>query len=415
MNAPAPIQPETAKPVPFWERKIVWISLAVIILLGAGTYFFVYQQTSSPPILQGDTTGDALQSTTIKVDVAAQGSVNYIYLLRNNETKLLGTVPAREQSSVLLVSQFPDDTDNLYFVRRSGNSSTDSLIRITSDGKQTEILTFTTSIPGDTDIIALSPDRARIAYCGGGGPEVTNISDQTNTKYQAQNFCTIGSGSLWFSRDGSKLYSQKGFYEGPYGDYTQEELRQMQIKAHNGLYELDLATKLEKYLGLDVVSLTDIVKDIYLENEYKTLTVKNVAGITKDILTQNEYAKLPTIVTISIPGEKILDAKLTADGMGIYYLAYPDPTPNPSGDFKIGYYDIAQKKDHYPIITSRQQPTLIAPLDNKNLYYLVETDPSSQTSEKQLVKLSLDGTRTVIDSNLRSGELPGGYLLFVAP
>ena len=45
VNGPAPTQPEMVKSVAFWERKMVWISLAVFILLGAGGYYMVQQQT----------------------------------------------------------------------------------------------------------------------------------------------------------------------------------------------------------------------------------------------------------------------------------------------------------------------------------------------------------------------------------
>ena len=44
VNAPAPLQPETAKPVPFWKRKIVWIPvLAIIIFVGWGQYLLVQE------------------------------------------------------------------------------------------------------------------------------------------------------------------------------------------------------------------------------------------------------------------------------------------------------------------------------------------------------------------------------------
>ena len=48
VNPPAPIPPQEAVgPTPFFERKIVWISVVVIILLGVGGYFS-YNLQSSP-------------------------------------------------------------------------------------------------------------------------------------------------------------------------------------------------------------------------------------------------------------------------------------------------------------------------------------------------------------------------------
>src|SRR3989344_1768976 len=47
VNVPAPIQPESVKPISFFERKVVLVSVIVIILLGAGAYFVVHQSTNS--------------------------------------------------------------------------------------------------------------------------------------------------------------------------------------------------------------------------------------------------------------------------------------------------------------------------------------------------------------------------------
>src|SRR3989344_1198574 len=40
VNTPASIPPGVTKPIPFWKRRIVWVPLAVLILLG-GAYFFL--------------------------------------------------------------------------------------------------------------------------------------------------------------------------------------------------------------------------------------------------------------------------------------------------------------------------------------------------------------------------------------
>jgi hypothetical protein len=47
ISPPPPIQPEPIKSGSFFERKAVWVSVIVIILLGAGAYYIVQQQSLS--------------------------------------------------------------------------------------------------------------------------------------------------------------------------------------------------------------------------------------------------------------------------------------------------------------------------------------------------------------------------------
>lgn len=61
-NAPVPFQSEEAKSTPFWERKIIWIPLALIILLGAGVYLFTQQSTSKTDPQSGALTSEQVST-----------------------------------------------------------------------------------------------------------------------------------------------------------------------------------------------------------------------------------------------------------------------------------------------------------------------------------------------------------------
>jgi len=47
VKTPESVQTDVPKPVPFLDRKIIWIALAVIILLACGTYFVIRQSNDS--------------------------------------------------------------------------------------------------------------------------------------------------------------------------------------------------------------------------------------------------------------------------------------------------------------------------------------------------------------------------------
>jgi len=65
VNVPPPIQPEPVKSVSFFERKVVWISAVVIILLGAGAYYFLLQQPLSQTEPVSENVNTTSQDTTL--------------------------------------------------------------------------------------------------------------------------------------------------------------------------------------------------------------------------------------------------------------------------------------------------------------------------------------------------------------
>ena len=67
VNAPTPVQPDAAAVVPLWERKGIWIPLAVVLVLGVA-YFVVQNQSSTattdvaiPPKMNEDQIAERLQ------------------------------------------------------------------------------------------------------------------------------------------------------------------------------------------------------------------------------------------------------------------------------------------------------------------------------------------------------------------
>jgi len=70
VNAPTPVQPDAAAVVPLWERKGIWIPLAVVLVLGVA-YFVVQNQSSTattdvaiPPNVPGTPAPAAQEQTT---------------------------------------------------------------------------------------------------------------------------------------------------------------------------------------------------------------------------------------------------------------------------------------------------------------------------------------------------------------
>src|SRR3989344_5515214 len=83
VNPSPPIQPEPVKSVSFFEHKVVWISVIVIILLGAGAYYSVYQQ--HPSQTASDNLQNDLQNNTSNLPTSADVNVGVGYFYNNGK------------------------------------------------------------------------------------------------------------------------------------------------------------------------------------------------------------------------------------------------------------------------------------------------------------------------------------------
>lgn len=54
INAPPPVQPEASMATTFWQRKAVWVPLAVVLVFGGGAYYVAYQLSLSQAIVSAD-------------------------------------------------------------------------------------------------------------------------------------------------------------------------------------------------------------------------------------------------------------------------------------------------------------------------------------------------------------------------
>jgi len=125
VNAPAPVQPDTAPVVPLWERKGVWIPLAVAILLGGGVYFISQNAPSE--------TAPAAQEPTAEAELwVVTTTFNSVFLMYRSGFPPLSTpetlvsegryakvVPIRMQMPVGLIildSQVSSTDENIFFV-----------------------------------------------------------------------------------------------------------------------------------------------------------------------------------------------------------------------------------------------------------------------------------------------------------
>jgi len=431
-SAPAPIPPpEAAKSVSFWKRKIVLVPLVVILVLamadviGAQFYYRAYPEQSK------------VFEASPNISVADQVSTKYLYLLSDTGAKFLGTVPRTEQTwtagNTPRVWNAPifDDTNNLYYIATvqpdngtyPGSGAVDTtgwtnrLVRISSDGTLTDVTTFGNSSTQHDPGIVLSPDRTLMAYCIRGKTlEVMQLSNKETQQYNAS-VCNKA-GSMHFSRDGQQILGYVGYYEGPY-DYTgtAEEYRQMEIKDGVGFYQLDLNTSKEMYLGPDAIVLNNVSGGRELRRTEQKITVKDVSSAAKDVLTSDQYSNLPTIATLSIPDAKMWNAYLAADGQGVYYFVIPS---EPKNNYILGYYDIAQKKNYYPLITATdRQPILLPPVSKNGLHYLA-TDKSTALDSRgypldrqRLIHVSIEGSAEVVSEKLGNGY--SQYVIFIAP
>lgn len=362
---------------------------------------------------------------------------HYIYLITGEGVEFLGHVPDKEQTFGVMntmrsfTSPLFDDKNNLYYIAtvhpnegsnpQTGGLNTENwtnrLIQISPDGARTDVATFGTA--GSTGSLPnpfLSQDRTRLAYCLNEGKlEVLQLSTLEKRQFNSKG-CDIA-GSMHFSRDDKEILSYVGFYEGPYEfTGTAEDYRQLQLDSGVGHYRLSLETREETYLGPDRVVLKDVMQNRELRRDGKEVVIKNVSSVSGDLLTKEEYRALPTVATISVEDADVWGGHLTADGKGVWYMTHKRNLEDPV--FILGYYDIAENKNYYPLSTHKYQPVLLPPIDKNGLYYFADETIStnewgSVIRKHRIIHMSLDGSSEVVAEKI--GESTRQFVIYIAP
>lgn len=236
---------------------------------------------------------------------------------------------------------------------------------------------------------------------------VLNFASKTKTKIPNPTACSLGSHRITFSQDGTKLYYIRGFYE-LYGEFSDEEFKQISKDNENGLHVIDLTTKQSSLIEPDYEENNDITfwsdSDVglkagfitILNREEDAITIKKLPDATFDYLTGPQIAALTTLDTLKIPGKYFVHHLITEDNKGIFYHISNDANRSST---ELGYYNLETKQYH--ILEAKTQNnsssiSLFAALDEQHLYYLA--NPGNRNGTTLLYETDFAGTQKMIDS-----------------
>lgn len=299
-----------------------------------------------------------------------------------------------------------------------------SIIKVDLDGNTQELVRFASE-----RILAtlVSPSHQKLVYCNDGGSLTLNDLVTGEKKVFDVEACRLTAYRLTFSRDETKLYYIRSFYE-LYGDYTEEEIKNLSRKAGNGLRSIDLGT------GKDtlVIPYESLVGELFVfwsephvnldqkilvvkANNNAFIEVKRLQNINFDYLAVEEINRLETVQKLEMPGRYFQADMLSVVGDGIFYLVSPSGERYTGGN-EMGFFEIAIGKNNFPLPFAlkepvprpppyapfRNLPSLFASLSKDASLYsvLIEQDYESSVgqSEQRLYQLSADGQEKLIDT-----------------
>lgn len=289
-----------------------------------------------------------------------------------------------------------------FYIKNNADGKTSILFKADSNGK----ILDQTALPSGGMSVAISALGDKAAWCGGANPPAVTIHDfsnNANTEISDQDICGLNVNKLTFSKDGSKLYYVRGFYE-LMGDYTAAQVKQLAEKGHNGVHVIEIATK-KTALVFPIYDFSSIVfwndpsinygSNFIVSSQSNALEIRKLTNANFDYLTPDDISKLPIADTLKIPNQYSLDWLVTEDGKGIFYNSTEHQGYSSNN---IGYYDIENKQNYFPLPDVQgfaPSVTLVAAIDKSHLYYLGGIQRAGQPA--MLYQTDYQGNNLLVD------------------
>lgn len=431
-NLNTPQQPQQPIPPVNKSRSIVAVAIIVVVtalvIVGGYIAYSRYQSSPTPQNQQNNAIND---SDNQQQNVVSDAKFSLLYTLHENvagvaqrpsivlynpSQKSRQVIKKYEQGSLINSGKIEADNlyanENFYYILNDGTKI--SLVKSDLSGNVQNTVTVDQNVLSYSQRVAVSPNGQKAAWCQGGkGLAVYDFVSKNNKTFANNVACALGSNSLAFSRDNSKIYYIKGFWE-LYGDYTKEEVEKLAREAKNGLHVIDLSTGEDKNITTASVVLWNS-PSINLEQKIviaplptgyeDTLEVKKLNDINFDYLTSEQISQLPTVTKLQLPNRRYQQFILSADGSGIFYLVSPEGELNTTGH-EIGYFDIPSNKNFFPIPNIRKDGNLsVFVAMNKDLllyrddYIKVSNDTDwYNKTETRIYKTTVQGQNELVDT-----------------
>lgn len=369
-NSP-PLQPPR---VSFFGKKVTGGIVAIILLvIGFIAYYhyrdlftFSNQNNSTDQLnqkkIQASPKFSFLYITHGLINKTLQNPKISLYNPETKITQIIKQFGSEDQADVqplnLNVSS-AHQSGHFYYIL-SNSTSSSSIIKSDMHGNVLGSVSVNPAARYSDQRPAISPSGEKIAWCDKNG-EITVYEPATKTTKSFKNeaSCIRGAGGLTFSRDERKLYYRKGFYE-LYGDYSEQQLEDLNREAKNGYHEIDLDTGLDRifspyYYKTPVVfwdspTINFDKKIIILPSDFDSATsteVKRLADVGFDYLTFEQIQQLPTIAKLDLADRKFQEIVLSAQGDGLAYILRPEQGYGLSHE--IGFLSFESNKNYFPI------------------------------------------------------------------
>ena len=268
---------------------------------------------------------------------------------------------------------------------------------------------------------AYAPSMGKLAYCGPNGEYIVlNLSDFSYTTLSStsitQILCQVAfSGNPpVFSPDGSVIYTSEASANEsgtPTGTVTPVKLT---IKTDTVTPLTSYAAFTQRGLNTDRTRYVDPISTGFVIYDTSTTDLERAS-----LTTIESTAPVVARQTLNLSGALIGNAVFTVDGKGMFY--YTTALGGTSGvKPELGYYDLVQKKNYYPIDFPRMAIStidLLGAYDENTLLLSIASEPfegqmNSQTgaviSERgssTLFRATSKGVFTAIDSNSEGFDL----------